>query len=222
MGTQTRCSPFASDSYEVVFSSNVFEHVARIDGLVAETARVVTPDGLAIIAVPPINGPRAMEEDMKNPFHVHHFPPRAWRAKLLRFFEDVQTLRHIGTGDYATEESHHAQQAKPPSEVTIRETDFEFLPIDAADIKPSECLTAVFLCRRPRAEPLPETIAERTPADWCESAVAAKLIGQSRDPAGNTAYLHARIAQLEKAWMESQAECIRLQEELSQVTERDT
>lgn len=199
--------PLDTGAFEVVFSSNVFEHVANIDSLVAECGRVMKPGGLAIIAVPPIVSELSMEADMRNPFHVHHFPPIAWQRKLERFFESVECRRHIGLGAYATEESHREQMTKWPADVTIRETDFEFPPIDAAEIIADHCLTAVFLCREPRASPLPESIMERTPAAWCEGAVAAQLIGaasregaeQQRIIAELSAHLEAQRVELEQA-----------------------
>lgn len=199
--------PLDSGAFEVVFSSNVFEHIALVDSLVAECGRVMKPEGLAIIAVPPIVSALSMEADMRNPFHVHHFPPIAWQRKLERFFESVECRRHIGLGAYATEESHREQMTKWPADVTIRETDFEFPPIDAAEIIADHCLTAVFLCRKPRATALPESIGERTPAAWCEGTVAAQLIGAATKDAAEqqrvigelSAQLEVQRAELEQA-----------------------
>ncbi len=82
--------------FGLVFSSNVFEHVQNIDLLASECARVMTPDGVTVVAVPPICSEAAMAADMQNQFHVHHIPPTAWEAKLLRFFHRVTC--HPATG----------------------------------------------------------------------------------------------------------------------------
>ncbi len=84
--------------FDLVFSSNVFEHVGNVDGLAAECARVVKPSGVVIVAVPPIVSAAAMAADMQNQFHVHHIPPMAWHAKFSRFFDDVKCYRHVGKG----------------------------------------------------------------------------------------------------------------------------
>lgn len=173
--------PCESNSFPFVFSSNVFEHVANIDGLVGECARVVTADGRLLVAVPPIWTATDMAGDMQNEFHVHHIPPTAWRAKLLRFFEVVQTHWHFPTGRFAEDGAFLKELALPPEQVTIRETDFKFPLVAADDVGiHAPTMTAMFLCTRPRVVALPETIAERAPAAWAEGAAAAKLIGSAR------------------------------------------
>ena len=112
--------------FDTIFSSNVFEHVANIDGLVAECARALKPEGVAIVAVPPVINADVMEADMRNQFHVQHFPPSAWQAKLLRFFEDVVCHTHKGAGAFASEERTYLELRTIPKDVVVRETDFQF------------------------------------------------------------------------------------------------
>jgi SAM-dependent methyltransferase len=176
--------PLADGAVDVVFSSNVFEHVGRVDVLAAECARVLAEDGVAIVAVPPVTSAAVMEADMQNHFHVHHLPPSAWEAKLGRFFGDVRCHGHRGSGEYFPKEREQAEIALPPDRVTIREDDFDFPPTTADALDgDADAITAVFVCREPRAEPLPETIAERTPAEWCEGEVAARLLAAERTTA---------------------------------------
>lgn len=47
-----RSIPARDDTFDVVFSSNVLEHVAEIDGLLAEMRRVLKPGGRAIHILP--------------------------------------------------------------------------------------------------------------------------------------------------------------------------
>src|SRR3954451_6911212 len=44
--------PFADDSFDIVFSSNVLEHVPHIRELLGEMRRVLRPGGVAIHAMP--------------------------------------------------------------------------------------------------------------------------------------------------------------------------
>jgi SAM-dependent methyltransferase len=44
--------PFETASFDAVFSSNVLEHVVRLDELEAEIARVLKPDGFALHVIP--------------------------------------------------------------------------------------------------------------------------------------------------------------------------
>jgi SAM-dependent methyltransferase len=173
--------PLGAQTFDVVVSSNVFEHVANVEGLTAECARVIKPDGVVIVAVPPINTAGSAEDDMRNQFHVHHIPPSAWAAKLSRFFKDVQCHAHLCAEEWRDRQRDEA--AKPAAEVTIRETDFVFPPCHPDELEAMQSITAVFVCRNPRAEPMSETLAERTPLEWHESALAAKVIMEERNAA---------------------------------------
>lgn len=44
--------PFADNSFDIVFSSNVLEHIADTDGMQREIARVLTPGGIAVHVLP--------------------------------------------------------------------------------------------------------------------------------------------------------------------------
>ncbi|MFY1021059.1 class I SAM-dependent methyltransferase [Ectopseudomonas khazarica] len=44
--------PFADETYDVIFSSNVLEHVVSIDKLLSETYRTLKPGGMAIHLIP--------------------------------------------------------------------------------------------------------------------------------------------------------------------------
>lgn len=204
--------PVGDRMFDVVFSSNVFEHVANIDGLVAECARVVRQDGVVIVAVPPITSAAAAEEDIRNQFHVHHIPPSAWKAKLERFFEEVECRRHVGKGIFADKEREQQELRLSPDKVTIRETDFEFPVCDTEDFITQGGITAVFVCRNPRErlEFRSETIAERTPSEWAEGARAAKVITDERNAIARAKteieQPRARIKQLETAYVSQAAE----------------
>ncbi len=170
--------PCGDRVFDTVFSSNVFEHVANVEGLAAECARVVKADGTVIVAVPPIASASALESDMRNVFHVHHLPPSAWHAKLSRFFADIQCHGHSGIGRWADAKVQNDEiYAERPT--TVRETDFEFPKISLADMAAQQ-ITAVFVCRGPRSVAQPETVDERMPLAWHEAAVAAKMIGEER------------------------------------------
>jgi SAM-dependent methyltransferase len=176
--------PLADRSFSLVLSSNVFEHVPDVDRLSAECARVVTADGAVIVAVPPVMDPGGAASDIRNHFHVHHIPPAAWHAKLSRFFTEIECYDHHGAGKWREADQELAEQALPPEQVSIRETDFEFprVPVE------SHCLTghpitALFVCRQPRAAALPETLAERMPADWFAGAIVARILQEEREAA---------------------------------------
>jgi SAM-dependent methyltransferase len=168
-------------SFELVFSSNVFEHVQNIDLLASECARVMAPDGFTVVAVPPICSEAAMAADMQNQFHVHHIPPTAWEAKLLRFFHRVTCHAHTDGPKFPTSEDRWKEISRPPDQVTIRDTDFEFPEMTAAEMsQKGGSITAVFVCSGRRMPPGAETLLERTPSGWHEAGNAARILGEVR------------------------------------------
>jgi ubiquinone/menaquinone biosynthesis C-methylase UbiE len=107
--------PTGDRIFDLVFSSNVFEHIEHIEGLIEECSRVVKDDGTVIVAVPPICSPLQLVEDIKNQYHFNHIPPTAWHAKLLRFFSAVDGHSHDGVGEFAPSSKHF-------SEMLLRQT----------------------------------------------------------------------------------------------------
>jgi len=172
--------PMQDEAFDVVFSSNVFEHVTEVEALAAECARVVKREGAVIVAVPPITTAAVAQDDIRNHHHVHHLPPAAWHAKLSRFFADIRCHGHQAIGHWNNQEVQSAEIARWTNEVTIRETDFEFPEVALTDLNRWQCITAVFVCRQPRSVALVETLAERTPSEWHEAALAARVIAEEK------------------------------------------
>jgi SAM-dependent methyltransferase len=175
--------PLADRGFDLVFSSNVFEHVANVDCLAAECARIVRPDGAVVVAVPPVTWPGSAESDIRHYFHVHHIPPAAWHAKLSRFFDSVECFNHHGIGKWRSLDAQNAEHARAPDQVTIREDDFEFPSMAVEDHGSNHSITAVFVCRDPRQMALPETLAERMPAGWFTGAIVARIVREEREAA---------------------------------------
>jgi SAM-dependent methyltransferase len=177
---------FGDESFGLVFSSNVFEHIADVDCLASECSRIVTRDGAVIIAVPPICCESNMIEDMKNQYHFNHIPPIAWQNKFERFFNEVTCHAHVPGSRFPTFEHHHEQMRLPPDQVTITENDFVFPETSAAQMtKNGGSITAIYVCRGRRLPAGPETLLERTPSEWHEAAAAARLLAEARSSSNN-------------------------------------
>jgi SAM-dependent methyltransferase len=73
----------ADASFDYACSSHLIEHFERPEGHVSEMARVLKPDGQALILTP--NAPA----DFENPFHVHPFDAAELTSLLGRYFSDV-------------------------------------------------------------------------------------------------------------------------------------
>ena len=83
-----RALPFADASFDLVVCFEVIEHVAEQDAVIAELARVLSPDGVLAISSP--------NRDVYlpgNPHHVHEYVPDELRAALERCFAAVRLYR---------------------------------------------------------------------------------------------------------------------------------
>jgi len=82
--------PFQDESFDLVFSSEVIEHVREQDLCVGEMARVLRPGGTLILKTP--NRPYARKD---NPFHTHEFLREELDELLRRHFGCVR-VGHFG------------------------------------------------------------------------------------------------------------------------------
>ncbi|HOP46426.1 MAG TPA: class I SAM-dependent methyltransferase [Desulfobacteraceae bacterium] len=88
-----RCA-FANQSFDVVTSFQVLEHISDYDTYFNEIRRVLKPGGLAVFATP--NALLRLEPGMKpwNEFHIHEFAPSELREFLMTRFPSV-TIRGL-------------------------------------------------------------------------------------------------------------------------------
>lgn len=77
---------FRDASFDAVCSSHIIEHFTDPEAHVAEIARVLRPEGKALVITP--NRPA----DFENPFHVSLFEADELASLLSLFFEDVEVL----------------------------------------------------------------------------------------------------------------------------------
>jgi len=151
-------------SVDVVFSSNVFEHLAYPDSVLVSAATALTDDGIAIIAVPPITSVGGLVENAKNIFHINNIPTWAWEAKLGRYFHEVRRYRHWVRPHKVA-----------PLGAIIRDDphpdDFTFTSETSRE---EETITAIFVAERPRRPPIAEPVVdEGCPAAWKAAKVEA-------------------------------------------------
>ena len=92
----TRCS-FESDSFDLVTSFKVLEHVADYDMYLGEITRVLKPGGTLLITTP--NARLRLKPGMKpwNEFHVREFNDEELKEHLSHWFREVQVLGLTGT-----------------------------------------------------------------------------------------------------------------------------
>jgi 2-polyprenyl-3-methyl-5-hydroxy-6-metoxy-1,4-benzoquinol methylase len=135
---------FKQDEFDLIFSSNVLEHVPDVHAFFKKAVQILNPSGKMVLAVPEI------QEDMvkvianlNNPFHVNIWTIRQWQHVLEQYFEEVVPYRH----SVLSVSKFNSTNKPEESELTL--ADFEV--VEAANPnKRGLFLTAVFLASRPK------------------------------------------------------------------------
>jgi len=84
----TQPFPLPDASVDVVFSSEVVEHLARGREFFRAAANMLKPGGLIVLKTP--NDDYNRLENRLNPFHTNPYTARRLRAELAECFEDVR------------------------------------------------------------------------------------------------------------------------------------
>jgi len=146
---------FQDGSFDVIFTSNVLEHIPGVLAFFRQVWRLLKPGGTFVVAVPPITDRRLLYLNLINPYHVNLWTPRQWFAVLNQFFGEITPYLHgveqLGE-DFKPE--HTA-----PSGSGLDEKSFVFVPGSIEDMYKMFTLTSVFVVRSPRA------LAEIPPED---------------------------------------------------------
>jgi SAM-dependent methyltransferase len=137
---------FEPNSIDVIFSSNVLEHIPNVPQFLRRAWEVLKTDGLMVIAVPPIISEDLQADNLANPYHLNIWTPRQWHHALSHYFTDIQYYRHGFDKPGVSLDFSNA-----PEQTVVDETDFLFesLPIEQAFDTPT--LTAIFVAQAPRA-----------------------------------------------------------------------
>jgi ubiquinone/menaquinone biosynthesis C-methylase UbiE len=80
--------PFPDESFDVVFSSEVIEHIANYSSCLHEMHRVLRSGGILILKTP--NLAHAPRWHALNPYHLKVFLPRELQEMLKRYFGEVE------------------------------------------------------------------------------------------------------------------------------------
>jgi SAM-dependent methyltransferase len=85
-------TPFLAAGFDLVASFQVIEHLERPDTYLSEIARVLEPEGVALLTTP-----NRATSDGLNPYHVHEYLADELREMLARHFGRVELLG-VGSG----------------------------------------------------------------------------------------------------------------------------
>lgn len=89
--------PFADESFDVVLSFQVIEHIADPSVYLQEISRVLKKNGVFIVATPDRSTRLLPMQRPWNKFHVHEYAGVEFASLLSRHFADVQILTMSGT-----------------------------------------------------------------------------------------------------------------------------
>lgn len=135
---------FADQSFDLIFSSNTLEHVSNVRAFLDSALRLLRPEGLCIVAIPPITNDYLRRVNEANVYHLNIWSPRQWQHALQCLFDEVTCYRH----NYQSSDGIiDFDQFMPTG--TMPE-DFLFEAASLADLYSRPTLTAMFLARRPR------------------------------------------------------------------------
>ena len=144
-GEASGIGEFPEDTFDLIYSSNVLEHVADVMGFLSAAWKTLKPSGFMLIAVPPIPNEYLEYLNVTNPYHLNIWSPRQWHHVLRLYFEDVTPYLHgleeIGLG-YLPE---HISGERP-----ITEHDFVFEACSVDAMFQISTITSIFVVRTPR------------------------------------------------------------------------
>jgi 2-polyprenyl-3-methyl-5-hydroxy-6-metoxy-1,4-benzoquinol methylase len=137
---------FQSHSFDLIFSSNVLEHVSDVVNFIHTAWKILKPDGMMIVAVPPIVREVDWAENIANIYHHNIWTPRQWYQVFNQFFGEIDCFWH-GLRPGLPLDFHNK-----PEQTIINEKDFIFkpVPVDHYYLEPS--LSILFIIREPRLE----------------------------------------------------------------------
>jgi SAM-dependent methyltransferase len=170
-----RSLPFCDATFDLIVSFQVIEHLEDPSDYLVAIARLLKPDGLAILTTP-----NARMSDGVNPYHVHEYLADELASRLNAYFEEVE-MHGVGMSDAVR--AHMAARSRRirrilrldplrlrdrmspalaqalfswfavlvrrgmRSSTASPEADWRQFPIDRAS---GDCLDLLALCRRPR------------------------------------------------------------------------
>lgn len=143
-----RIEGFDDQSIDLIFTSNVLEHVPNVLNFLRAAWRLLKPDGTMIIAVPPITCEELRLANLENPYHLNLWSPRQWHSALGHFFDELQGYRHV-----FDQPGIVLDFANSPEQTRVTERDFTFEPVTIDQAFTLPTLTTLFVARRPRIQP---------------------------------------------------------------------
>lgn len=133
--------PYREASFDLVVSSNALEHLNTPNHFLEGLGRVLTPDGKAVVAVPPIFNDRDLSTHARIHYHRSNLTIDQW----------LQLFRVAGFA--STCYAHRARKGvlprfESPNRSQLSIDDFEFIAASRDALYSAPSITAVFVLQR--------------------------------------------------------------------------
>jgi 2-polyprenyl-3-methyl-5-hydroxy-6-metoxy-1,4-benzoquinol methylase len=139
-----RIHGFPSRHFDLIFSSNVLEHIPNVPLFLRHAWQSLKPEGVMIIAVPPIINEESRKMNLENRYHLNIWSPLQWNYVLKQFFSEVECYRH-----HFEKLGIELDFANKPDQTLITEEDFLLLPVSVEYFCKIGGITAIFVMRKP-------------------------------------------------------------------------
>jgi len=162
---------FPPHAFDMIYSSNVLEHVPEVVKFIRTSAQLLKPEGTLVVAVPPIVREVDWAENIANIYHLNIWTPRQWYQVFNHYFDVVECYWH-GLRLGLPLDFHNT-----PEQTVINEKDFIFKPVSVDHYYREPSLGVIFVIRSPRPErkmPLPSQ-----PVTFIENSFTRPLPSQT-------------------------------------------
>jgi SAM-dependent methyltransferase len=128
-------------TFEVIVSSNVFEHLRSVDRALDQVLLHLSSGGTFLLAVPPITDDAGMQDNLRNPYHLSNYYVHEWHERLSQRFARVSLFAHLPPPGVQLDFGS-------PFPSTVEATSFSFVERSLAEFAGPDVLTAVFVCQQ--------------------------------------------------------------------------
>jgi 2-polyprenyl-3-methyl-5-hydroxy-6-metoxy-1,4-benzoquinol methylase len=129
-------------SIDLVFASNVLEHLERPERFLSAAFAALRPGGRALVAVPPITSAETAALHHGIHYHRSNLTVAKWHELLSSPEWTVAAYAHTFAGPGA-----HPDFASPFASV-LSPSDFAFTPVSVEQLRETPAITAVFLATK--------------------------------------------------------------------------
>lgn len=133
---------FPPRSFDIVVASNSLEHLHQPEAFASGLHRVLTPEGVGVVAVPPIVTPADSVIHGRIHYHRSNMHITVWADLFGRANLAVECFSHRGAHSGVLPEFASAANSN------LTTDDFVFVPTDVAGLCAEPSITAVFILRR--------------------------------------------------------------------------